>query len=105
MSVDQYTTSAGTVEYGVKHPNHCGLEVSATGAMGPGADPCAGLSTASPQFRTCVGYGGHPAGGAAAGYPGYLPWWNLPSYYPLCTSQASITNFAGIWTRSAGRAW
>ena len=26
-------TSAGTVEHQVKHPNHCGLDVSATGAM------------------------------------------------------------------------
>ena len=61
--------SAGTVEYRVLHPNHCGLEVSATGALGPGADPTAGPCTGSPQFRTGVGYGGHPAGGAAAGYP------------------------------------
>jgi hypothetical protein len=103
MSVDQDTNAAGTVEYRVKHPNHCGLEVSATGAMGPGADPCAGLSTASPQFRTGVGYGGHPAGGAAAGYPGNVPWLNPPSYYQLCTSQVSITAFAGIRTW-AGRA-
>ena len=60
---------AGTVEYRVRHPNRCGLEVSATGAFGPGADPTAGFCTASPQLRTGVGYGGHPAGGVAAGCP------------------------------------
>ncbi|CAL5229406.1 g12725 [Coccomyxa viridis] len=59
----------GTVEYRVRYPNHCGLEVSATGAFGPGADPTARPCTGSPQFRTGIGYGGHPAGGAAAGYP------------------------------------
>ena len=42
----------------------------AAGALGPGADPSAGPCTGNPRFRTGVGYGGHPAGGAAAGYPG-----------------------------------
>ncbi|CAK0787181.1 hypothetical protein CVIRNUC_010397 [Coccomyxa viridis] len=59
----------GTVEFKVRHPASCGLEVSATGALGPGADPSAGPCTGNPRFRTGVGYGGHPAGGAAAGYP------------------------------------
>lgn len=63
---------AGTVEYRVRHPNRCGLEVSAMGALGPGADPTAGPCTGHPQYRTGVGYGGHPAGGAAAGYPSKL---------------------------------
>ena len=44
--------------------------MSAAGALGPGADPSAGPCTGNPRFRTGVGYGGHPAGGAAAGYPG-----------------------------------
>ena len=53
------------------HPTPQAEQVmSAAGALGPGADPSAGPCTGNPRFRTGVGYGGHPAGGAAAGYPG-----------------------------------
>ena len=55
----------------LQHPKASAEQMMlAAGALGPGADPSAGPCTGSPRFRTGVGYGGHPAGGAAAGYPG-----------------------------------